>query len=886
VSRWGDEIVVETVRGFPCRVYRDRPRSLAALLDDTAPFADRRALVQGERVVTFAELRDLVDAAAAGFVERGVAPGDRVLLLGRNSIDWVVSLWAIWQVGAIAAVANAAWGPDQVSDAVALVEPVLTAPLLNAPVADQPLGVTRLTVGCPQLGDEDDAAVLVFTSGTTGAPKAATLSHRAVLANLQALLHHGGRLPGGEPKPPTVTLMSVPLFHIGGLQQVLTAALSGGCLVFDGDRFDPVETLAVMEGERVLVWAAVPTMVTRVLDALDDHDVSSVLAVTMGGAPVSAELRVRVRRAFPSLRRGAGVSYGLTEAGGVVAAGIGPALEERPGTVGKHTPLADVRIADGEILVRSAAVMTGYWGGTDSPVDADGWLATGDRGHLDEDGYLFVTGRAKDLVIRAGENISCPRVEAVLAAHPAVAEAAVIGLPDADLGERVAAVVVLREDCSEAALDTFARARLARFEVPSAWWLRDEPLPVNAAGKVVKAGLADGWPAVASKTSSCYTSNMTSPAKARHVPGSFPLITDEALDDLRARIGQTFDRPHPHVTEATKDSIRHWTLGIGDTNPLYGDAEYAAKSRWGGITAPGSFLYAFDKVLSGYVSGLPGIHAMFAGTDFRWERPVRLGDAITAVPVLKELVDLKSDFSGRAVKQVYEVTFRTADGDLVCVADSWCIRTQRDIARQRGQRDFVKPRMWTTEEIADIDARYLAYRRRGAEPRHWEDVTEGDELPELLKGPSTVTGFVAFTQGWGSLYVKAHGVAMDMFRSHPALGIPNAQGVPEPPERVHWDNDLAQAVGVPAAYDYGPERISWLGNLMTDWIGDDGFLNRLNVQVRRHNIIGDLTVCRGRVLRKFVEDGQHRVEVRIEGVNQNDEVTCGGTATATLPSRA
>jgi acyl dehydratase len=378
---------------------------------------------------------------------------------------------------------------------------------------------------------------------------------------------------------------------------------------------------------------------------------------------------------------------------------------------------------------------------------------------------------------------------------------------------------------------------------------------------------------------------MSSPVTARHSPGQFPLITDESLDDLRTRIGQPFERPHPHVTEATRDSIRHWTLGIGDTNPLYSDPEYAARSRWGGITAPGSFLYAFDKVVSGYVSGLPGIHAMFAGTDFRWRRPIRLGDVITAEPVLKELVDLKSDFSGRAVKQTYEVSFYAADRELICVADSWCIRTQRDIARQRGQRDFVKPRIWTAEEIADIDARYLAYTRRGAEPRYWEDVKEGEELPELLKGPSTVTGFVAFTQGWGSLYVKAHGVAMDMFRSHPALGIPNAQGVPEPPERVHWDNDLARAVGVPAAYDYGPERISWLGNLMTDWIGDDGFLNRLNVQVRRHNIIGDLTVCRGRVLRKFVEDGQHRVEVEIEGINQNDELTCGGTATATLPSR-
>lgn len=489
-ARWGSEITTEVVRGFPCRVYPHRPRALATLLADTACFAERRALVQGDRVVSYAGLASLVDAAAATLAERGVAPGDRVLLLGRNSIEWVVTLWAIWRVGAIAAIAHAGWGPEQVSAAVDLVGPVLVAPVRD---------VTRRGHHAPPDGVcEDDPAVLVFTSGTTGAPRAVTLSHRAVIANLQALLHHSGRLPNTAPsaKPATVTLMSVPLFHIGGLQQVLTTALSGGCLVLDAGRFDPVATLAVMERERIMVWAAVPTMVSRLLDAVGDHDLSSVRSVTMGGAPVSSDLRRRVRAGFPSVRRGAGVSYGLTEAGGVVAAGIGPALEQRPGSVGRPTPLVDLRIVDGEIQVRSAAVMTGYWGASENPVDPDGWLATGDRGHLDDEGYLFVTGRLKDVVIRGGENISCPRVEAVLATHPAVAEVAVIGLADADLGEHLGAVVVLRpgRDCTVAALQAFAAGKLARFEVPTSWWLCDEPLPLNAAGKVVKAGLQEAWP--------------------------------------------------------------------------------------------------------------------------------------------------------------------------------------------------------------------------------------------------------------------------------------------------------------------------------------------------------------------------------------------------------
>ena len=198
---------------------------------------------------------------------------------------------------------------------------------------------------------------------------------------------------------------------------------------------------------------------------------------------------------------------------------------------------------------------------------------------------------------------------------------------------------------------------------------------------------------------------------------------------------------------------------------------------------------------------------------------------------------------------------------------------------------MIKPRTWTPAEIAGIVARYESQAPRGSEPRYWEDVKVGDRLPALLKGPSTVTSFVCFTQGWGSLYVKAHKQAFDMFRDHPALGILNDLGVPEPPERVHWDSELARAVGVPAAYDYGPERISWLGHLMTNWIGDDGFLKRLNVQVRKHNIIGDLTTCQGTVTRKWQDGGENLVEVAVRGLNQREEQTAVGTAVASLPSR-
>jgi acyl dehydratase len=374
----------------------------------------------------------------------------------------------------------------------------------------------------------------------------------------------------------------------------------------------------------------------------------------------------------------------------------------------------------------------------------------------------------------------------------------------------------------------------------------------------------------------------------------FPVITDEALAELRSRIGVEVIGPDPYLTEASRDGIRHWADGIGDRNRLWRDEAHAAASRWGGIVAPPTILYAFDRICSGYVGGLPGVHAMFAGTDFRWRRPVRVGDRITARSHLAELVDRPSEFSGRAVQQIYRINFEGHHGEVICEADSWCFRTQRDVARERAKYEKMEPASYTAAEIEAIAAEYAAEEIRGPEPRWFEDVAVGDELPTVLKGPLTVTSIIAFDQGWGGLYIRAHGLAFDMFDRHPALAIPNANSAPEPPERVHWDPDLAARVGVPGAYDYGPERISWLGHLMTNWIGDDGFLRRLNAQVRRHNLVGDLTRCSGRVTRKWEEPGAPDVpgdavaglvECEVEATNQRGEVTAKGVAVAELPSR-
>jgi len=356
---------------------------------------------------------------------------------------------------------------------------------------------------------------------------------------------------------------------------------------------------------------------------------------------------------------------------------------------------------------------------------------------------------------------------------------------------------------------------------------------------------------------------------------SFPRITEEALASLRALLGRTIRRPEPYVEVATRDAIRHWAHGIGDRNPYWATA----------AVAPPTILFAMDRIASGYVGGLPGIHAMYGGTDFRWRRPIHEGERLVGASVLLDLEEKASAFARRAIKQTYRTTFTADGGDVVAEVDSWCFRTERDTARERAKYAPVEPTRYTAEELERIRRAYKEEAIRGASPRWWDDVAVGEALPEVVKGPLTVTSIVAFVQGWGSLYVRAHGLAFDLFERHPALGIPNAFGVPEPPERVHWDEALARAVGVPGAYDYGPERVAWLGHLVTNWMGDAGTLARLAVQVRRHNLIGDTTWCRGSVTAKALVDGRGEATLTLSAVNQRGETIAAGQAVVVLPRR-
>jgi long-chain acyl-CoA synthetase len=523
---WGTEVS----RGdgpVPFLLYERRRRRVTELLDDAARWADRDHLVQGQRRITFKAMVAAADAVAGYLSARGLRPGQRMLLLAGNSPEWVISLWAALRLGAVVAPGNRWWNADEIAHAITLIVPAVIvadrqmAELLPASAGAAVVPVEEIRgwaeqaedrAGVPlprdqmlaaEAGGEDDPALIIFTAGTTGLPKAAVLAHRSVIANLHNLLLVSKRLPHQvrDDRPPEVILQSGPLFHIGGVQSMLLAMLGGNTIVFLDGRFDSAQVLDLIERERVSVWGAVPTMAIRVLEdpTLPGRDLAAVRSISLGGSPVTPELSDRLRAVFPSVRRGVSTVYGMTEAGGTVAAASGALMAEHPQTAGRPLPVVELRIeaADedgtGEIVVRTPSQMLGYWG-EDVPeiIDADGWLHTGDLGRIEE-GLLYVTGRAKDVIIRGGENIAAAHVEQVLHAHPAVAAVAVVGLPDPGFGEIVGAIVQLRAAATPAELTAFAAARLGRFQVPARWRLQTDPLPMTDTGKIAKHALRDAW---------------------------------------------------------------------------------------------------------------------------------------------------------------------------------------------------------------------------------------------------------------------------------------------------------------------------------------------------------------------------------------------------------
>ncbi|WP_245169549.1 class I adenylate-forming enzyme family protein [Burkholderia seminalis] len=518
-TRWGRDVESIVVDNHPCRAYRNRPRSLAELLTDSLRWGERPFVVEGQRRLTFETHARAVGVVATQLRAAGVRSGDRVMLLGFNRVEWLLAFWAIQRLGAVSALGNAWWSDAETAHAVDLIKPTLiitdrsserTFPDGYKRIAFDQFHAEHGSDAMFHLPNavvaEDDPAILMFSSGTTGAAKAVVMSHRAVIANIQNLLVLTGRLPDelGPDHVGTTSLLTVPLFHLSGIQISFSTLLSGGALIFLEGRFTPEKVLHLIETERVRVWGGIPTMVSRVIecDRFADYDTSSIKSIPMGGAAVTPELREKIQAAFPRIKRRVNSLYGLTEAGGVLAAASGAELQDRPGCVGHPLPVVEIRIENpdqhgvGEICARTPSAASGYWGEEAPIADADGWIHTGDLGRLDEGNRLYVVGRSKDIIIRGGENIASAHVERCLSTHPDVLEVAVVALPHDDLGEEVAAAVVLKPEAKLLPEDLVAHASatLGRFEIPSRWWLRRHALPTNASGKILKREIIAQWP--------------------------------------------------------------------------------------------------------------------------------------------------------------------------------------------------------------------------------------------------------------------------------------------------------------------------------------------------------------------------------------------------------
>jgi steroid-24-oyl-CoA synthetase len=533
------ELVEQEVLGQKVRVFENAPPSLRALFAASRARGDAPFLVYEDERLSFAEVMTRVDALAATLVERyGVGPGDRVAIAMRNYPEWVISFAAITSIGAISVSLNAWWTTEELDYAlrdsgskllvadrerVERAAPLLGDLALRALAVRAPGGlpegvdryedVVRIGAAMPDVAvtPEMDATIL-YTSGTTGHPKGAVSTHRAVLSALLSFACRGAintAMGAGPPRShpyPTSFILIVPLFHVTGCVPVMLSCFAAGYKLVMMYRWDPVRALELIERERITQFVGVPTQSWDLLECPDFavRDTSSLLSVGGGGAPAPPELVRRVDRSFRAARPGIG--YGMTETNAYGPGNAGDDYLRKPTSCGRVVPAVEMRVTDeagavlgvnevGELWFRGANLIRGYWNKPEATAETivDGWLRSGDIGRIDEEGFVYVQDRAKDMVLRAGENVYCAEVEAALYEHPDVYEAAVFGIPHERLGEEVAAAVVPKPGARiEAdALCAFLAQHLAPFKIPTRIEFHAEQLPRNPAGKILKRALRD-----------------------------------------------------------------------------------------------------------------------------------------------------------------------------------------------------------------------------------------------------------------------------------------------------------------------------------------------------------------------------------------------------------
>jgi acyl dehydratase len=372
-----------------------------------------------------------------------------------------------------------------------------------------------------------------------------------------------------------------------------------------------------------------------------------------------------------------------------------------------------------------------------------------------------------------------------------------------------------------------------------------------------------------------------------------PGLQDAQIDEVRKLVGVWLRRDvHTRAIyePISVHDIRRWAqYSVGDDNPLFADVEYAKSTVWATPIAPPTFAYTID---TGIVApGLPGIQWIFAGSRFENFLPIRPGDTITARARLIDVRIKEGRNVPRYVNQVGEVLFHNQSGALVTryEGDIYRIPRKRSGAgfkfAVRSETEAPKPYKYSQEEIEGIAQAYRTEFRRGSEVLYWEDVTEGDHLPTLHKGPLTLVDIVGFYSGRRTVYNVLKLAFQERDRHPRNVYYSPARNIPMHPAAGHFDVEIAHEIGMPGAYDQGWQRLNWAGHLLTNWCGDMGFVRRLNGRVTRPNLVGDLTVLTGEVADKRKEGGEALVDIRWWGTNQRDERNCDGVATVRLPSR-
>jgi acyl dehydratase len=376
-------------------------------------------------------------------------------------------------------------------------------------------------------------------------------------------------------------------------------------------------------------------------------------------------------------------------------------------------------------------------------------------------------------------------------------------------------------------------------------------------------------------------------------------LTDEDIERARLLLGvDTANRSRELYSVATPDAIRNWALGVGDDNPLYTEEEYGPTTRWGSQIAHGTMVGHVKTPMLGdpvpaeikaaTKSLFRGVHVFVSGGTWDWYRPLRPDDRVFSYSGAESLEVKKSEFAGRSVVRVRRDVALNQFGEVLGVYRILSVLTERKASRQRGKYADIEPAHYSDADYERIDAIYESEAPRGAEPRFWEDVEVGDAMPPMVKGPLTVTEIIAFhAGGYGFVPygLRSSRVGYKNRRRIAPFYIKNEQGVWDVAQRLHWDSEWSKAIGNPMAYDYGVLRQSWFYHHVSDWAGDDAFIEKMSDSIRKFNYHGDAQFLSGEVVAKREEDGRHLVDLRLSMVNQRDVETAYATATVSLPSR-